>query len=73
VWLNEALCLGGVRKAQRGFSDPSLAAESVGRTKAVPKILLDFSLVVIDNPPTHIAPLHLSKWGIKRLTQTTRR
>jgi hypothetical protein len=76
VWLNEALCLGGVRKAQRGFSDPSLAAESVGRTKAVPKILLDFSLVVIDNPPTHYKtpPEYVGKHQkYKLLTQTTRR
>ena len=35
IWLNEVPCLDGARKAQRGLSGPSLAAESAGRTKAV--------------------------------------
>ena len=41
-------------KARRGLSGPSLAAESVGRTKAVLLSIAGLSVVVKGNPPTHI-------------------
>jgi len=40
-------------KARRGLSGPSLAAESVGRTKADPKRFVGLSVVVKSNPPIH--------------------
>jgi hypothetical protein len=40
-------------KTRRGLSGPSLAAESVGRTKADLLRFVGLSVVVKGNPPTH--------------------